>query len=154
MYKIMVAILALGVLAACDNGPTGPTASGGEITLETFESSEYTDKDTGEGYYFATGKVVTITPYTNNINEIDIYAFPARTYPYDVMVCASNLRIYINGSPTEEIYLKFGESADFELLTVSREKKYKVYVQIRKIGFDAKRGGRVSETILRYQVIE
>jgi len=154
MFRIIAVVMAVGILAACDNGPTGPTTTGGEVTLEVFEHREYTKEDTGEGYNFDTQNKVPITPYTRNTDDIDIYTFPTRIESYDVSIWASNNRIYIEGNKVGVIYLKYNSSKMFELLTVDGKARYKIFVQNREIGFDEKRNGTVSENVLRYKIIE
>ena len=152
MRIIAIAFLAAGILAACDDGPAGPTAQSGEVTLELFKHSENTDKDTGEGYTFTSGEKVRVTPYTS-VEDIDIYAFPTRIESYDISIRASRQRIYIGGQPTWAIYLKYGESKEFELVTVDGKARYKIFAQNHKIGFDKERNGMVSEFVIRYKLL-
>ena len=149
---IAIAFLAAGILAACDDGPAGPTAQSGEVRLELFKHSEYSDKDTGEGYIFTSGEKIEVTPYTG-IEDIDIYAFPTRIESYDISVRASRQRIYIGGQQTSAIYLKYEEGKEFELVTVGSEARYKIFAQNYKIGFDEERNGMVSEFVIRYKLL-
>ena len=153
IFMITLAALAVGVLAACDSGPTGPTATGGEVTLEVFEHRDYFDKDTGEGYNFETCEKIALTPFTGGEN-VDICSFPTRIEPYDVRIDALSHRIYIEGNNITTIYLQYNKSAEFELVTVSGKARYKISIQNRKVGFDPKRNGTVSVNTMRYQIIE
>jgi hypothetical protein len=149
---IAIAILAAGILAACDDGPTGPTAQSGEVALELFKHSENTDKDTGEGYNFTSGEKIGVTPYTS-VEDIDICAFPTRIESYDISIRASRQRIYIGGQQTGVIYFNYDESKEFELVTVGSEARYKIFAQNHKIGFDEERNGMVSEFVIRYKLL-
>ena len=150
---IAMVILGMAFFAACgDDDATGPTAQGGEVKLEMFKHSEYSDKDTGEGYTFISGEKTRVTPYTS-AEDIDICAFPTRVEPYDISVRASRQRIYIGGQQISVIYLEYNESVDLELVTIDNETRYKIFLQNRKIGFDAKRNGTVSEFVMRYKLL-
>lgn len=60
MKKVMVVLLAAGLLAvACDN-PAGPSTDSGTFELNLFYATER-EKSMGEGYNFETGEKVAIT---------------------------------------------------------------------------------------------
>lgn len=153
MFRVIAAVLAVGILAACDNGPTGPTTDGGEVTLEIFEHKEYTSKWTSEGYNFATCEKFLITPRNGVFFKLDIGSFPAH-YPNDVMICTSGGRIYMGGEPMSSFYLDSGKWADFELVTLDGKARYKITVKCKCLGYDEKRNGTLYEISMYYKLLD
>ena len=90
MFRIIaVAVLVVGALAACDDGATGPTATGGEVAFRLFDHHRYSDKWTGEGYIFATCENFLITPYNGVFRKLDIGFIPGLYPNPDVKICTS-----------------------------------------------------------------
>ena len=111
MFRIIAVVMAVGILAACDNGPTGPTTFGGEVTLETGTNMYYSDLSYGEGYNFVRGQRIEISPYEElhlgRMSDIDLWRGG---------IYAAPKRIYLdNGEQVDRLSLRVGESATFTL---------------------------------------
>jgi hypothetical protein len=159
MIRIMaIAFLAAGILAACDDGPAGPTAQGGEVALELFKHKDNVYRSTGEGYDFATcAKVeITMVQAQAGIGTItDLDSFPEMMWapiPGYTMWATPN-RIYQPGYQGSYLHLDFKEKAEFELVTLDGKTRYKIFAEHREIGFDEERNGMVSEFVIRYKLL-
>ena len=150
---IAIAFLAAGVLAACDDGPAGPTAQGGEVALELFKHKDNVYRSTGEGYNFATCTKVKITMAQArlSIGKIsDLDGFPETTYG----LYAIPHRIKEGECNKDSLPLDFKEKAEFELVTLDGKTRYKIFAEHREIGFDEERNGMVSEFVIRYKLLD
>jgi hypothetical protein len=152
---IAIAFLAAGILAACDDGPVGPTAQSGEVALELFKHKDNVYKSTGEGYDFATCTKVKITmaQAQAGIGTItDLDGFPEMgAYLYGLY--ALSHRIKKDGYNISSFRLDFKETAEFELIALDGKTRYKIFVEHREIGFDKERNGMVSEFVIRYKLL-
>ena len=152
---IAIAFLAAGVLAACDDGPAGPTAQGGEVALELFKHKDNVYRSTGEGYDFATcAKVkITMAQAQLSIGEIsDLDGFP-QVGEYVYGLWAIPHRIKEGEYNKDYLHLDFKEKAEFELVALDGKTRYKIFAEHREIGFDKERNGMVSEFVIRYKLL-
>jgi hypothetical protein len=157
MIRIMaITILAAGILAACDDGPTGPTAQGGEVTLETFKHKDNVYRSTGEGYNFATTEKVTITMVQaqagiGTVTDLDGFPHVGET---EYALWAAPHRIKEGEYNKSCLPLDLKEKADFELVTLDGKTHYKISAEHRELGFDKERNGMVSEFVIRYRLLD
>jgi hypothetical protein len=152
---IAIAFLAAGMLAACDDGPAGPTAQGGEVALELFKHKDNVYRSTGEGYDFATcAKVeITMAQARLDIGEIsDLDGFP-HVGETEYALWAVPHRIKEGEYNKGCLPLDFKEKAEFELVTLDGKTRYKIFAEHREIGFDEERNGMVSEFVIRYKLL-
>ena len=156
MRIIAIAILAAGILAACDDGPAGPTAQSGEVALELFKHKDNVYRSTGEGYNFATcAKVkITMAQAQVGIGEItDLDGFPEMLGSTEYALWAIPHRIKEGEYNKNFIHLDFKEKAEFELVALDGKTRYKIFAEHREIGFDKERNGMVSEFVIRYKLL-
>jgi len=153
MIRIIAAVLAVGVLAACDGDPTGPTATDGEVWLRVCEG-EYSNVWQGEGYNFATCEQVLITPYSGVGRKLDIGFLPADSESdFDIRIFAYPRRIYMGGEPISDLLIDYHKWANFELVTLDGKARYKITVDC-KIGPTKGEWRRVYIIVMYYQIIE
>lgn len=155
MFRIILAILAAGILA-CDD-VTGPTPDGGEVTLELFKHKDNVYRSTGEGYNFAAGEKIkiTMTQAQSKIGTIaDLDGFPEVLGSTEYALWAIPHRIKEGEYNKNFLHLDFKETAEFELVTLDSKTRYKVFTEHRKIGFNEERNGMVSEFVIRYKLLD
>lgn len=125
MLRIITAVLAVGILTACDNGPTGPTTFGGEVELETASSMRSSGSSRGQGYNFVTGQKIIITAddeaRLGELSDIDLWGN---------WIYARPKRIYLdNDERVDSIHLGVGESATFKLRTLKDKARCEVTIK-------------------------
>ncbi len=167
MIKIIAAmILAVGILVACDNGPTGPTPTGGAIRLEIFLHATDNAKNTGEGYNFANCekfKISNSEAYRGLLgknHDLDaFYEMALGPGPRDAYIYAIPQRI--TGLETGHRYnclvLADRENIEFELLTLDGKGRNKIYAEYRCLGpryIGKRRIGITGQVLIRYKLLD
>ena len=156
MIRILaIAFLAAGILAACDDGPTGPTAQGGEVALELFKHKDNVYRSTGEGYNFATCTKVKITMADARVKigqMSDLDGFPQVG---ETLYALWGIPYRIKEGEYNKgcLPLDIKETAEFELVTLDGKTRYKIFAEHREIGFAEERNGMVSEFVIRYKLL-
>ena len=127
MFRVIAAVLAVGILAACDNGPTGPTTFGGEVTLETGSHLRHSYLSYGEGYNFVRGQRIKISRNDElegrlgTLSDMDLWG--GRIY-------AKPQRIYLdNGEQVDRLSLRVGESATFTLRALKDKARCRITIK-------------------------
>lgn len=134
MGRITVAILAAGILAACDDGATGPTTFGGEVELKTVIVYRHSYLSNSQGYNFVKGQKIEISSNDElegrlgKLSDIDLWGNSIYAKPQ---------RIYLDGERVDSLHLRVGESATFKLRTLKDKARCEVtikYVSRERIG--------------------
>ena len=125
MLRIIIAVLAVGILAACDNGPTGPTTFGGEVELETGTYYHHSSFSYGAGYNFVKGQKIKISRNDElegrlgKLSDIDLWGG---------WVYAKPQRIYLDNDERVD-GLRVGESATFKLRALKDKARCEVTIK-------------------------
>ena len=130
MFRVIAAVLAVGILAACDSGPTGPTTFGGEVELETVSRLSPLWSSHGQGYNFVKGQKIEISSYDSDrlgkLSDIDLWGNN---------IYAAPKRIYLdNGERVNGLSLRVGESATFKLRAL--EDKARCEITIKYVSWE------------------
>jgi len=157
MVKVIAAtVLAVGILAACGEGPTGPTAtSGGEVELRVvwdYRWPVWNERHTGMAYWFVDRRKEEINTYEHIGTYSDIALWPAGNGG-DCGIYAKPGRIYLGNGKLRcnSLFLCKGESVKFKLRTL--DDKARCEVTIKNISTEKPEYGVViSKFIMRYKI--
>jgi len=149
MTRIIVAVLAVGMLAACDSGPTGPTTTGGEVNLQVSRNMRWGYLNRGAGYYFVERRKIEIMPYDPLGRRSDMDLWPAGEWYYQIH--ATPRRIYVgNHKPVGTIAFEPGESVTFKLRTL--DDKARCEITIKNVSRECSEEYVVSKFVMRYKI--